>query len=149
MEDLAVLEDNEWDDVSMLDLAKIWWANYKKPRKRGLEELPPKIGHTEAWEYPDMTHVTWKYAPKGAHDEVRHDNTERSLRAASVIHAELCKFSGSRKRGSRGLWDSIDALFHSPELNIDKRCAAWKRTFGKMFEPPTCSTTSMPGGKRR
>lgn len=111
----------------------------------------PDIGHAEAFDLPDQSHLKWKYEHDSTGIEYTRDNTAIFLEAAHAIFSILCKINdvpcnwkglvNKIKEGFSVPSDSIKTKFQKynelfPEINLDYHEDDWRNQAlkGESFE---------------
>ncbi len=71
IKNIKYLVDSQWKKLSLI--------------QKATSAAFPNIGHAEANEFPDQTHLTWKYTQEDTQKEFVRDNTKIALEAAKEI----------------------------------------------------------------
>lgn len=121
------------------DVGKVWLSN--KDGSWDLQILKPiadiffpQIGHVEAFDYPDLPYLTWRYNNHQKKPIVR-NNSELCLQGASLIYKHLrkCKepdvTESDLKTDYPGEYQKIEKLFLSSGSQ-EARCNRWLKYTG-------------------
>ncbi|MDM8548816.1 hypothetical protein QUF72_02010 [Desulfobacterales bacterium HSG2] len=107
----------------------------------------PDIGHAEALELPDQTHLTWQYEHDRSGRVIYRHNTEESLHAAETIYNLLCSINGLRPDW-KSLMQSVRECFELPTDSLKKKFDGWKRHFPEVnfsYNPEEWRTDALTG----
>ncbi|RJQ72298.1 MAG: hypothetical protein C4519_18600 [Desulfobacteraceae bacterium] len=94
----------------------------------------PQIGHVEAFEYPDLPYLTWRYNDQHKKQRTR-NNTEYCLQGAQLIYKFLKKMKGGNGQTADLELDypkeyqKIETLFCKPG-SAESRCGRWQKHTG-------------------
>ncbi len=99
-------------------------------------DILPHIGHGQAGNYPDMSHLTWRYQMGTNNQIIEHNNSDKFLNAAEKIYNLLLgqKLAGAQPMAS---WNDIQPRIKTlvkSEADIEVKCHSWKAAFGYLFE---------------
>lgn len=117
----------------------------------------PQIGHAEAGFFPDLAFQKWKCTAGPAKTEIGRDNVKEFLRAAKAIYDQLCAMDKADSTDPI-LWEELEPRIRKllartgkrpryldrftlpayrafQALDVQKRCARWKREFRDLFRP--------------
>lgn len=92
------------------------------PIKVALGNLAPDIGHVEAFKYPDLSYLKWKYS--GGRGEIVRDNTEEFLKASEAIYRQLISALGTIDR-----WSEFSRLLEHCFRAKEDKPAVYAKTF--------------------
>ncbi len=90
----------------------------------------PKIGHVEAFDYPDLPHLKWRYRNHQNKYKIR-DNTVYCLKAARWIYKALVKMNDPERPKARleadfpGEYEAVGKLFAKPG-SAGSRSLRWR-----------------------
>ena len=82
--------DHLYNDIKHIE---IWNGHHWeaiKPYKQFLYNFLPDIGHAEAYDFPDLPHLKWRYTRAKTNELILRDNTSIFLEAAEEIFKILC-----------------------------------------------------------
>jgi len=118
-------KDNDIESIQLFSGSQ--WET-SPPLKKLLSHLFPDIGHAEAFDLPDQSHLTWKYS--SAHGIVERNNTAIYLHAAENIYGILCSFF---KNSNRDKWmqlhRKLKICFSEPTTDLARKKELFERTF--------------------
>ncbi len=106
--------DNNIDAI-WIDKNGTWYR--VTPIKVALGNLAPDIGHIEAFKYPDLSHLKWKY--NGSRGEVVRDNSLLFMDAAEAINNYLVQILGHPNRWSE-YRDQLEQCFRFTDGKASK-----------------------------
>ncbi len=128
---------NDIDQIEIWD-GRHWKAI--KPYKQFFYNFFPDIGHAEAYDFPDLPFLKWRYVRAKTDEFILRDNTSIFLEAAEQIFKILCsiKDCGNRwaeienrlqkalstKRNSKDIFLPLRINF--PEVEIDYDSNSWR-----------------------
>lgn len=114
IERINLFEDGEWKSLSHLQQFKL--------------NIIPDVGHSEAWYYPDFSHLKWKYEHDYTGIEYERNNIDISLEAAETIFRILCEVTGE-KRNWKEYVEKIKECLSLQTDSIKKKFTNYKRLF--------------------
>jgi hypothetical protein len=96
------------------------------------------LGHYQAGEIMDTSHLTWRCVKTANGEIVERDNTEVFLIAARHLYEALRSIYKPSDQTSPQ-WEEVELevkrLLAIQGNGLIKRCERWKRTFGELFTP--------------
>lgn len=113
------LHDNSVDAI-WIDTDGKW--ERVAPIKVALGSLAPDIGHIEAFKYPDLSYLKWKYT--GSRGEIIRDNTVEFLKASQTIYRQLTDALGTPDR-----WSEFSHLLERCFRANEDKPAEYAKTF--------------------
>jgi len=114
------------------------WRRCRKTWDVVLDLFRARVGHLQAYAYPDLPYERWRYVDYRGRTHER-DNVERFSQAARAVLEWLCAARGARKAKAR--WQAVekkvkDLFAVLPETggnSLEARCALWREAFPEAF----------------
>lgn len=128
-----------------IERIRVWNGNQWKPVT--CYNILPDIGHAEALELPDQSHITWQYEHDQSGEVIYRHNTEESLHAAETIYDLLCSITGVQPR-----WEayrrSVRKCLELPTDSVEKKFDGWKKHFPEVrfrYDPEKWRADALSG----
>ncbi len=149
--------------INDLDHIEIWdgrhWKHIK-PYKQFFYNFFPDIGHAEAYDFPDLPFLKWRYIRAKTNEFILRDNTSIFLEAAEEIFKILCQIKDcdsswreienrlqkamSRRRNSKDILQPLQEIFPNVKFHYSsiewlteaiefKRIRRFPRIIGKVL----------------
>lgn len=97
-------------------------------RKAGLYNVISDIGHGEALDFPDKSHLSWKYEHNSTKIEVVRNNSSIYMDAANAIYIALCMASG--KNGNwKDFAGKLNECFSLSTDSVDDKRQLYRKLF--------------------
>jgi len=114
IERIRVFRNNEWEPLGFIDQIK--------------HNIIPSIGHAEAINFPDQSHMSWRYEHDRSGKDITRHNTEICLDAAEAIYGVLCDTNTSQPNWKKYVGD-VQACLEMPTDSIKAKFGKWKKKF--------------------
>ena len=114
IERIHILQDGSWEPLP-------WFEQLK-------HNIIPDVGHAEAVNFPDKSHLSWRYEHDASGREVTRHNTEIFLEAAEAIYRLLCELGGARPVWKMHV-DSLRGCIGLAEDSVKAKFKAWRNAF--------------------
>jgi len=114
IERIHLLKDGKWEQLPLLDRLKL--------------NVLPDVGHAEALDFPDLTHLTWKYEHDYSGIEINRDNTNIFLDAAQTIFLLLCDITGESPNWKKYVGNIKECLAY-PTESMKHKFEKYQETF--------------------
>ncbi len=99
-----------------------------------LDLFRARVGHLQAYAYPDLPHERWRYVDYQGRAHER-ENAARFTQAAHAVFGWLCAAQGLRRAERR--WHNVESkikeLFAGAHADLEGRCALWQEAFPEAF----------------
>lgn len=116
IEDICIKEKKRWKKLNLIEQFS--------------HNVLPDVGHAEAKDFPDLSHLQWKYTHAVSGDERIRNNPEIFVFAAFDIFTILCK---ANKTGlyKETLFEKIKDCFFE-KGDFAKKIARWRKNFSEI-----------------
>ncbi len=114
IERLRILDGGQWKELGLIE--------------RILYDLSPSIGHAEAMNMPDQSHLAWRYEHDASGINVTSENSEKFLEAAGTIYNVLCLASDTQPCWKTYVNDVKDCLC-LPTDSVKEKFKRWANAF--------------------
>ncbi len=115
IERISVFREGKWERLG-------WWEQAKL-------NMMPDVGHVEAMNLPDQSHMTWRYE----HDDTgilhTRENTEIFLDACEHIHRKLSEYGSERGRSWKEIVGRVRLCLENPTESVKEKFSVWQRAF--------------------
>lgn len=114
IEGIALWQEDKWHSLSLLEQMK--------------HNLIPDIGHAEAMNFPDFSHLCWKYEHAQSGIVFERDNKKLLLQAAEAIYLKLCSITNTQPQ-----WEAFSekllSCFAAETDSLRKKLTIWREQF--------------------
>lgn len=114
VERIHIFKDDKYEPLPFFDQLKL--------------NIIPDVGHAETLNYPDQSHLKWKYEHDASGFEYARDNTAIFLEAARTIFNALCEVN-NQPGNWKALVNKLKACFSVPSDSIKEKFQKYQELF--------------------
>ncbi len=118
IERIYIFKEDDYEPLPFFDQLKL--------------NIIPDIGHAEALNFPDQSHLRWKFEHDSSGIQYTRDNTAIFLEAASNIFNVLCE-GNNKSCNWKGLVNKIKDCFSVPSDSIKDKFQKYKELFPEII----------------